>query len=627
MSSSAFRPSRPRVALAALAAVLLGLPLAVAAGTGRADAAAGCRVTYTVTNQWNPGFGATVSVTNLGDPLPSWTLRWAFAAGQHVDSGWNGTFGQTGSQVTVANAPYNGALGTGATVEPGFNGTWSGSNPAPTAFTLNGVACTGATTPPVTTSPAPPVTTSPAPPVTTSPAPPVTTSPAPPVTTSPAPPVTTSPVPPTPGGHVDNPFTGATAYLNPDYTALVSAQATATGGTLGTRMRSVADNPTAVWMDRIGAIAGGPGRRSLAQHLDAALAQRQGTTPITATIVIYDLPERDCAAAASNGELSIAANGLARYKTEYIDPITAVFADPKYRDVRIVTIVEPDSLPNLVTNLGIQKCALANSSGAYVQGVQYALNKFSALPNVYSYIDIAHSGWLGWDSNLAPAVQLMTSVVRGATPGGRLDIINGFISNTANYTPSVEPYLTDTNLSIGGQPVKSAKFYEYNPYNDEVDFTTGLYNAFVAAGFPAGLGMLIDTSRNGWGGAARPTGASGTTVDAYVNSGRIDRRPHRGGWCNQSGAGIGTRPTANPVAGTHLDAYVWIKPPGESDGTSDATQTTPDPEGKRYDPNCDPTKTGTLTGAPTNALPNAPSAGSWFPAEFRMLVENAFPAS
>jgi cellulose 1,4-beta-cellobiosidase len=245
---------------------------------------------------------------------------------------------------------------------------------------------------------------------------------------------------------------------------------------------------------------------------------------------------------------------------------------------------------------------------------------------VYSYIDIAHSGWLGWDSNFGPAVQLMTSVVRGATPSGRLDIISGFISNTANYTPSVEPFLPDSNLSINNQPLRSAQFYQWNPYFDEVDFTSALYSAFVAAGFPSTLGMLIDTSRNGWGGASRPTGASGTTVDAYVNSGKIDRRGHRGSWCNQSGAGIGSRPTADPVAGTHLDAYVWIKPPGESDGTSDSTQTTPDPEGKRYDPNCDPTKIGTLTGAPTGALPNSPSAGSWFPAEFRMLVENAFPA-
>lgn len=602
--------SRRRVAAVALAAAVLIVPTAIAVA-GPAGAASGCRVTYTVTNQWNTGFGATVAVTNLGDPLSSWTLTWSYAAGQHVDSGWNGVFAQTGSAVTVTNAPYNGALGAGATVTPGFNGSWTGSNPVPTAFTLNGVTCTGAVTP--------------TPPTSTAPAPPATTTPAPPATTTPAPP--TDPAPP--GTRADNPFTGATAYLNPDYTAVVAQEATAAGGTLGTQMRAVANNPTAVWLDRIAAVTGGAangGRRGLAGHLDAALAQRSGTTPITATFVIYDLPERDCAAAASNGELSVAANGLNRYKTEYIDPIASVFANPKYRDIRIVTIIEPDSLPNLVTNLNIQKCALANSSGAYVQGVQYALNKFSTLGNVYSYIDIAHSGWLGWDTNLNPAVQLMTSVVRGATPGGRLDIISGFISNTANYTPSVEPYLTDSSLTIGGQPLRSAHFYEYNPYFDEVDFTSALYSAFVAAGFPANLGMLIDTSRNGWGGAARPTGASGSTVDAYVNSGKIDRRGHRGSWCNQTGAGIGSRPTANPVAGTHLDAYVWIKPPGESDGTSDASQTTPDPEGKRYDPNCDPTKIGTLTGAPTGALPNSPSAGSWFPAEFRMLVQNAFPA-
>lgn len=585
--------SRRRAGIALAAAVMLGAPVAVVAA-GAADAAAGCRVTYTVTNQWIPGFGATVSVTNLGDPLSAWTLRWSFTAGQHVDSGWNGTFSQSGSTVTVANAPYNGALGTGATVAPGFNGTWSGTNPVPTAFTLNGVACTGTTTP--TTGPPP---------------------------TSIPPPTTP---PPNPGGHVDNPFTGATAYLNPDYTAKVEQAATATGGALGTAMRKVATYPTAVWMDRIAAIAGGPAngnRRSLSGHLDAALAQRSGTTPITITVVVYDLPNRDCAALASNGELKVAQNGLARYKTEYVDPLAAVFANPRYKDVRIVAIVEPDSLPNLVTNLGNPKCQEANSSGAYAQGIQYALRKFGAIPNVYSYLDVAHSGWLGWDSNLGPAVQLITSVVRGAT--GTLGVVDGFVSNTAGYTPTVEPNLPDANLQVGGQPLKSARFYEYNPMFDEGDFTAAMYSAFVAAGFPAGTGMLVDTSRNGWGGAARPTGATGTTVDAYVSSGRVDRRNHRGNWCNQSGAGIGARPGSTPIAGSHLDGYVWVKPPGESDGTSDSRQTTPDPEGKLYDPNCDPARTG-AGGTPTGALPNAPSAGSWFPVDFRMLVENAYPA-
>ena len=100
--------------------------------------------------------------------------------------------------------------------------------------------------------------------------------------------------------------------------------------------------------------------------------------------------------------------------------------------------------------------------------------------------------------------------------------------------------------------------------------------------------MLIDTSRNGWGGTARPTGPGPTTsVDTYVDGGRIDRRIHVGNWCNQSGAGLGERPKAAPAAG--IDAYVWMKPPGESDGSSTAI---PNDEGKGFDRMCDPTYTG-----------------------------------
>ena len=38
-----------------------------------------------------------------------------------------------------------------------------------------------------------------------------------------------------------------------------------------------------------------------------------------------------------------------------------------------------------------------------------------------------------------------------------------------------------------------------------------------------------------------------------------------------------------------LQAYVWVKPPGESDGSSQATTpgNVPDAEGKRFDPSCD----------------------------------------
>jgi cellulose 1,4-beta-cellobiosidase len=423
--------------------------------------------------------------------------------------------------------------------------------------------------------------------------------------------------------HVENPFAGAIGYINPDYAARVELAASAKGAALGAKMAKVAGYSTAVWLDRIAAVTGGTGvTRTLTGHLDAAVAQSNGSSPVVITLVVYDLPNRDCAAKASNGELVISQDGLSKYKTLYIDPIAAAVNNPKYRSLRIVTILEPDSLPNLVTNAGVAKCAESKSTGAYVEGIKYAIDKLHAASNVYIYLDIAHSGWLGWDSNFGPVVQLYTDVVRGTTDG--LRSVDGFATNTANYTPVEEAFLPDSSLNVGGQPTKAATFYEHNPYFDEADYASGLYTAFVNAGFPAGIGMLIDTSRNGWGGPQRPAGASSSSdLNTFVNASRLDRRLHRGNWCNQA-SGIGVRPTANPRP--NVDAYVWVKPPGESDGTSNSSQTTPDAEGKSFDPMCDPNaKSAYNSNYATGALPNAPAAGHWFDGAFELLVENAYP--
>ncbi|MEU7855439.1 non-reducing end alpha-L-arabinofuranosidase family hydrolase [Nonomuraea sp. NPDC049141] len=130
-------------ALAAIAAALI---------TPTAQAAPGCRITYTVTSQWQSGYGASVSVTNLGDPLTSWNLTWSFTAGQAITQLWNGTYTQSAAQVTVINAAYNGSLATGASTSFGFNASWNNSaNPAPTDFALNGTTCTGSTPTPTPT--------------------------------------------------------------------------------------------------------------------------------------------------------------------------------------------------------------------------------------------------------------------------------------------------------------------------------------------------------------------------------------------------------------------------------------------------------------------------------------------
>jgi hypothetical protein len=157
--------------LAAFAAVGLLLSAFVAAPPSSA-ADSGCKVDYTV-NQWSGGYTAAIKLTNLGSAITSWKLTWTYGGDQKVTSAWSATATQSGKAVTVTDAGYNGSLATGASADFGVQGTFTSSNPTPTDFAVNGVACNGSTTP---TSPGTPTTTPPTstPPTTT---PPTTTPP------------------------------------------------------------------------------------------------------------------------------------------------------------------------------------------------------------------------------------------------------------------------------------------------------------------------------------------------------------------------------------------------------------------------------------------------------------------
>ncbi|ASW55368.1 cellulose-binding domain-containing protein [Plantactinospora sp. KBS50] len=142
-----YRQRRRSLRILSVAAVALAAA-GVVVTANAAQAAAGCRVDYTVASQWPGGFTANIDLTNLGDPLTAWTLTWSFGAGQTVAQGWNATFSQSGSAVQASNVSWNGGLGTNATTTFGFNGTWNNSsNPVPASFAVNGVACTGGVTP------------------------------------------------------------------------------------------------------------------------------------------------------------------------------------------------------------------------------------------------------------------------------------------------------------------------------------------------------------------------------------------------------------------------------------------------------------------------------------------------
>ena len=91
-------------------------------------------------------------------------------------------------------------------------------------------------------------------------------------------------------------------------------------------------------------------------------------------------------------------------------------------------------------------------------------------------------------------------------------------------------------------------------------------------------------------------------------SGQQNLRQQWGDWCNIKGAGFGIRPTTS-TPDSLIDAIVWVKPGGESDGTSNSSS-------PRFDSTC----------SLSDADQPAPEAGTWFQEYFQTLVSKANPS-
>ncbi|MDT0346387.1 glycoside hydrolase family 6 protein [Streptomyces litchfieldiae] len=406
---------------------------------------------------------------------------------------------------------------------------------------------------------------------------------------------------------LDNPYAGAKVYVNPVWSANAVGEP---GGA------AVADQPTAVWLEHIAEIQDAGGGMGLRDHLDEALAHGADLVQL----VLRDLPGRDCEKLVSDSELG--PDEIGRYQTEFIDPIVEILADPDYADLRVVAVVEPGAVATLVTHTSPRpsatpQCDQMKANGNYLRGIGYALDRLATLPNAYSYLDIGHHASLGWDDNLGPAADLLAqaATTSGASPAD----VHGIIANVANYSVLHEGFF-DVDDVISGQPVRISRWVDWNRYIDEVPYALAFRDELIDRGFAPDIGVLVDTSRNGWGGPDRPTGpGTSTDVNTYVNQSRLDRRTTAASWCNVAKAGLGERPAAAPAPG--IDAYVWAKPPGESDGSPDNGDGGGGMGGDRM---C--AEYAWFPGQPpTDALPGGPPAGEWFPEHFARLLANAWP--
>lgn len=110
MDPSRRRRRARRLWTAALAALALPLATLSTLTTSAQAAALQCSVDYK-TNDWGSGFTADLTLTNRGtDPISGWTLAYAYAGDQKLSNGWNGSWSQSGKQITVTNASYNGTI-------------------------------------------------------------------------------------------------------------------------------------------------------------------------------------------------------------------------------------------------------------------------------------------------------------------------------------------------------------------------------------------------------------------------------------------------------------------------------------------------------------------------------------
>ncbi|GAB3124216.1 cellulase family glycosylhydrolase [Streptomyces calidiresistens] len=115
----------------------------VAVTTSGGQGGADCAVDYRVAGSWPGGFQGEVVVTNTGSsPVTNWSLGWTFPGNQTVTGLWGGGVSQSGNTVTVTAPSWATTLAPNASASLGFLADWSGSNPAPTSFTLNGSPCT-----------------------------------------------------------------------------------------------------------------------------------------------------------------------------------------------------------------------------------------------------------------------------------------------------------------------------------------------------------------------------------------------------------------------------------------------------------------------------------------------------
>ncbi len=407
-------------------------------------------------------------------------------------------------------------------------------------------------------------------------------------------------------------------------------------------------------------------------------AQFQNAVPV---FVAYNIPGRDCSEYSAGGAPSDAAYA------SWISAISSALGN-----AHAVVLVEPDGLANLPGYCGATYAAdfpeITNTTR--IDDISSAVNTLEGDPNVAVYIDAGHSAWQT-TGNIA---EVLTAAGVAKAQGFFLDVSNyqyatnnvfygSWVSSCIAYatvneaTTQAEALADASTLDSadnnptgafnscanqywnGGGPTTNIgeQFGAYNgvamsPYGvwTETSSVQDLNASGIDASFQGLLAgtvptthFVIDTSRDGLG----PNNMSLYAGAPYDQDSGVISTLESGNWCNPPGSGTGILPTANtstipdsldsylPAKTSLLDAYLWVKTPGQSDGQCDAAGGVRTWSDAEYTPPISgwPASTAAafstfdpLWSLQTNSVFTDPAAGAWFSQQALQLAENASPA-
>ena len=368
--------------------------------------------------------------------------------------------------------------------------------------------------------------------------------------------------------------------------------------------------PQAVWLT-----SGTPSATAASVTKTLQEANLQHAVPV---FVLYNIPGRDCGSYSAGG-----AENTADYEA-WIDAVSSAIGKQK-----VVVLLEPDAIANLPSDCGYNP-ALVNipqaTADRYTQ-LNAAVTKLALGPQTLVYLDGGNSHW-----------QAVGTITQRLVTAG-VQQAQGFFSNVSNYNLDTYESKFDTWVSeciafgnnsadggwrLGNYSYCASQYYSPLGTVDPDNIATWIY---TDEWFEQNLGtavaathFFVDTSRNGQG----TFNAAAYANAPYAQPASVIATLDNGNWCNPPARGLGATPTANTGVAL-LDAYFWVKTPGESDGTCDSQGGVRAWNYSIYDP----------AGWPTDATSQAlfdplwgvedPAAGAWFPQQALDLAQRANP--